>query len=216
VTTTSPTETPPRVGPVSSRLYGAAMILAPLMLLTGAVCYLAFEEGVNEGIVGGTVTTWALFALTLGFVGFARLLEPQAPRGSVALMVLAVFGTVAGALFQGAAIHQGYFGHYTDYVNTVFEEGGNYFGLLAYIPWGWCMPAAFVLGGVLAWRTRVVPHWSAGALAVGGVLFLLGVPLQIGPIVITCFVLLTVGLVPVGLAIRAADARAGGEREGRD
>lgn len=201
-----------------SRVYGLALLVAPFVFLIGAVVYISFEgPRINEGVVGGTISVWACFLMAVGFVGFGRLVEPVAPRGATLLTILGVVGYAAGAMFHAAFIHSGRFGRYTDYPNYITsrlfdaefegEDVGNFFGIFAYIPWGWMQPTAYALGGVLVLRTRLAPRWSGWALIGAGIAMIVGEPQQIAPIAIAGDVLAALGLVPVAIAVLAAARR---------
>lgn len=183
------------------RLYALAAIAAPVLLLASTVAYLTAGEGINDGVLGGTIGVWSSFALIFAFIGIARTLEPVAPRAATVLLVISVIGMTAGVGFNVQAIHQGYFGQ--DFLNTV-DGGSDLVGLLAFLPWGWLAPVTFVTTGILVLRTKVFPAWTALPLIVGGVLFVSARPAQIDVLAVLGDVSLVIGLIPVGLAMLSA------------
>lgn len=180
------------------RLYGLAACAAPVLLLASTVAFVTAGEGINDGVLGGTIGVWSCFAFILAFVGIVRTLEPVVPRAAAVLLVLSVIGMAAGVGFNVQAIHKGYFGD--DFLNTV-DEGSDLLGLLGFLPWGWFVPLTFVLTGVLVWRTKVFPTWTALPLVVGGILFVSARPAQNDVLAVIGDVSLVLGLVPVGVAM---------------
>jgi hypothetical protein len=186
--------------PTLARITGIAAILAPLILLLSSVAYLTAGGGaVNDGVLGGTIGVWSVIALAIASVGVCRLAEPRAPRAAPIINAIALAGFTAGAGWNVQAI---YIERYdVDFVNDPDLGGSDLIGILAFLPWGWMAPLGFILMGWLLWRTGSVPTWTAGLLALGGVLFVAGRPAQIDVIVIATDVVLTVALVPIGMRI---------------
>lgn len=183
------------------RLHGVAILAAPVLLLISSVAFLTSGDGINDGVLGGTISAWSCFAFVLGFVGIARSFEAVAPRASVALLVLSVLGFMTGMSYSISAIDLGFTG-------KAFmggdPEGGDAIGLLAFDPWGLCLPLACVLLAVLVWRTGLFPRWAAVPILLGGLLFVPSREVDLGQLAVVADVLLTVGLAPIGLAILAS------------
>ncbi|MBB5790344.1 hypothetical protein [Jiangella mangrovi] len=197
---------PPDLRP-GLRFLAFAVIAAPVVFLLSDIAYLVAGNGINNGVLGGTIGVWSCFLLGWAFVGVSRTLEPHAPRGALALLILAIPAACAGAAFNVNALHWDHFGR--DFVEAAFDDGSATVGLLAFLPWGWFAPASFVLTGILVWRTRIAPTWAAALTTLGGVLFFSGRPAGIEPLTIAADVVLVLGVVPIGLAMLS---RAGHDR----
>ncbi|MFL1426779.1 MULTISPECIES: hypothetical protein [unclassified Nocardiopsis] len=183
------------LSPVAARVHGIALVLGPLLLFASTVAFITVGDGINNGVLGGTVSVWACMALTLGFVGLFRALEPVAPRAAPALMALAVVSFVAGTGFSVLAIQTAVSGG--DYM-TGELAGETLIAFFALFPWGLFGPLMYVLTGILLWRTRAVPRWSAVLVALGGILFVLARPERIDVLAVVCDITLIAALVPLG------------------
>jgi hypothetical protein len=71
----------------------------------------------------------------------------------------------------------------------------------AFLPWGLLAPVTFVATGILLWRTRAVPTWSAAMLVLGGILFVSSRPARVAPLAIACDLALVLALAPIGWAM---------------
>ncbi|MPY80336.1 MAG: hypothetical protein GEV04_18130 [Actinophytocola sp.] len=181
---------------------GFAAILAPVLLLLSSIAYITGGGGINDGVLGGTVGVWSAIALAVASVGICRLAEPRAPRAAAVVQVVALAGFTAGVAFNVQGM---YLGKYdldllTDLTGGA-SEGSEWIGAFAFLPWGWLAPLSFVLMGWLLWNTRAVAPWTAGLLALGGVLFVTGRPARIDTLVIATDVVLTIALVAIGLRL---------------
>lgn len=198
------TTTPNAVAPAAlhaPRLYGGSTIVAPILLLVSTVAFLTAGNGINDGVLGGTISALASFAMVLGFVGIARTFEPVAPRGATALLVLSVLGAMTGLSYSISAIDLGLTGQ--AFVVSG-GEGRDAIGQLAFDPWGLCLPLAFVVLAVLVWRTRIFPRWIAVPSLLAGLLFVPSREVDLGALAVATDVLIVLGLVPIGLAILAS------------
>jgi len=191
----------------SPLLYPLAMLLAPLLLLASTIAFLTVGNGINDGVVGGVITVWAVLALVVAFVGCARILEPHMRKGAQLL----VFG--AAALGVGGAG----FGNSSIYTQILRDDHGidaeaafdaHPFGLLALLPWGWFMPITCILVGVLLWRARLLPWWHGVAFILGGVMFVTGRPAGIDAVALATDVVLLLAF--AGLGLRALSSRRAG------
>jgi hypothetical protein len=186
-----------------------AVIAAPIVFLLSDVAYVVAGDGINNGVLGGTIGVWSVFLLGWAFVGISRALEPVAPRGALALLILALPAMCGGAAFNVNALHWDHFGN--DFIEAAFADGGSAaVGVLAFLPWGWFAPASFVLAGVLVWRTRIAPAWAGALTALAGVLFVSARPAGIDSLAIAADVVMVAGLAPIGLAMlagRVAESR---------
>ncbi|GAA1502565.1 hypothetical protein [Nocardioides humi] len=180
------------------RFTAVAVILAPVVFLLSDVAYISAGEGINNGVLGGTIGIWSVILLGWALVGISRALEPVAPRGALALLVLAIPAMVGGAAFNLNALHRDHFGN--DFMEAA-DSGGDAIGLLAFLPWGWCAPAALVVAGVFVWRTAIAPRWAGAVTALAGVLFVSARPAALDALAVVCDVTMVLGLVPIGLAL---------------
>lgn len=189
---------PPAMPRRMARVTGVATILAPLLLLLSTVAYVTQGEGVNQGMLGGVIGVWSIFALLIGFTGIIRLLEPRAPRFAPWLLVVSMIGFSAGVGFNVDAMFSTVGA--PELAGTTAEDG-EAIGLLAFLPWGWFTPLAMVLVGAVLWRTRTVAWWSAALLILGGLTFISARPARIDALAIASDVVLVAALVPIGLAV---------------
>jgi hypothetical protein len=190
--------------PTSARFYGIVTIMAPLLLLASTVAYVSAGEGINHGVLGGVIGVWSCFTFALTFVGLARTLEPWAPRAAVTLTLIGVVGFTAGAGFNVDAIQRAISGPAPDGAFEAAISGAEPVVLLAFLPWGWFAPLAFILAGIFLWRARLVSWWSGALLIAGGVLFVTARPARVDLVAILGDGLLVLALVPIGLAMLAS------------
>ena len=190
---------PASASPTAAHIYGVAIIVAPLLLLSSTIAYVTVGNGINDGVVGGTIGVWSCFALAIAFVGILRLAEPEAPRAAPLLAVLAQIAFCAGVAFNVQAIVTGYFGADTTFIDVV--EGSDAFGVLAFLPWGLFTPVALVGTGLLLWRTRTAAPWIAALLVIGGVGFVTSRPARVDVLAVITDGALVVALVPLGWTI---------------
>lgn len=180
MTTSAPeAPAPPRAQNTLPPTWPVAMILAPVLLLASTVAFLTVGGGINDGILGGVLTVWAVLAFALAFLGCARLLEPGMPRAARVLTFGAAALAVGGAGFGISAVHVEVLRE--DHgVDAVAALDAHPLTWLALLPWGWFMPLTCILAGVFLWRGRLVPWWHGILFILGGVLFVTGRPAQIG------------------------------------
>lgn len=185
--------------PFAARLYGVAVIVAPLLMLGSTIAYVFAGDGINEGVLGGTVGVWSSFAMAVAFVGILRLLEPRAPRAAPILTLLSVTAFCAGVAFNVQAMYLAGFG--VDFLTEAAEGSADGIGILAFLPWGWFAPLSMVLVGAFLWRTRTVSWWSGALLIVGGILFVTARPARIEAIAMVGDSALILAMVPIGWAM---------------
>ncbi|MGH3737974.1 MAG: hypothetical protein ACRDT6_20530 [Micromonosporaceae bacterium] len=182
----------------SARVSGVAAILAPVLLLASTIAFLVDGQGINHGVLGGTVGVWSAFAFVIGFVGIARSLETSAPRLAATLLVLSIIGFMTGLSYSISAID-------LDVTGKAFmaadATGNDAIGFLAFDPWGLGLPLALVLTAVLIWRTRVHPRWVAVPLLLGGLLFVPSREIGLAPLAMAADACLIIGLAPLGWAL---------------
>ncbi len=184
------------------RFFALAVVAAPVLLLLADVAYITTGNGINNGVLGGTIGVWSCFVLVWAFIGLAHTLRHDAPRGALALLILAVPATVGGGVaFNVEALHRDHFGNSILEAALVSGDPDALIGLFSFLPWGWMAPASFVLLGVLVWRSTVFPRWAGALTALGGLLFVVARPQDIDALAIVCDVVLVAGLAPLGLAM---------------
>jgi len=184
--------------PFSARLYGVVVIIAPFLLLASTIAYTT-ENGINNGVFGGTIGVWSCFTLSIALVGVMRLLEASAPRAAAVLTVLAIMAFSGGIGFNIQAISLALYGAESEIIETV--EGGDAIAILAFLPWGLFAPLTFVLSGFFLWRTRTVAWWTGALFIAGGILFVASRPERINELAIIADVAIIAALVPVGWAM---------------
>lgn len=182
--------------PPLPRLFGVALISGTALMLVSTLLYVATGEGVNHGVVGGTVGIWSCFAMVLGYLGLARSFESPAPRASLVLTVLAVVGLMTGYGYNLEGIHLAHLG--ADIWSEPFDDA---IGYLAFDPWGLFLPLALLLTGFLVWRTRLYARWTAAPLVLGGLLFVPSREAGVDALAVVADLLLLAGLVPLGVSL---------------
>src|SRR5918999_6247295 len=144
-----------RVGQV--RLFAAAMILGPVLLLGSSIAFAA-GGGLNEDELGGALLVYAFVAMTVVAIAIARAVEPALPRASAALLAFAVLGCGGGVGFGIDSIHAALPG------GTSLEDADSAAATLALFVPGAIFPLSFAALGVALWRARVSPRASAPLL----------------------------------------------------
>lgn len=186
------------LSPTASRLFGLATIAAPLLLLGSTIAYIN-ENGINDGVVGGTVGVWSTIALAIAFAGIYRMIEVRAPRVGPVFGLIALTGFTAGAAFNVQAM---YLAVYDKDLLVDLSEGAlpevSMIAIFAFLPWGLLAPVTFVATGILLWRTRTASTWSAALLVLGGILFVSSRPERIGLLAIAGDVTLVLAMIPIG------------------
>jgi hypothetical protein len=181
----------------SRRVYGIAMILAPLLFLASTIAFIVEGDGMNEGVLGGTIGVWSVFAILIAFLGLLRLMEPKAPRAAAILTVLACCGFPAGVAFSIDAILTGALSvEVNEAIDAGFDDAP--IAILAFIPWGWFGPLSFLLVGIMLWRTRAVPTWNGALLAATGVLFVVSRMERLDALAVVSDLVLLAALAPIG------------------
>ncbi|MGH3449399.1 MAG: hypothetical protein ACRDQW_01480 [Haloechinothrix sp.] len=189
---------PTTFSPTAARVYGWATILAPVLLLASTLAFIA-EDGINDGVGGGTVGVWSTFAFVIAFAGVYRMIEPRLPRVGPIFMALTLIGFTAGTAFNVQAMYYGAYG--TDLLADLSEgrlPDAPAVGVFAFVPWGLLVPATLVATGILLWVSRTVPKWSAALLILGGVLFVASRPERINALAIVADLVLVAAMAPIG------------------
>lgn len=184
-----------------TRLLGAAMIVAPLLLLASTVAY-TLGGGLGEDQVGGVLQVYAMAAFMLAVIGLTRMLEHHAPRAAAALTLIGAIG-VAGGVAYG--------------INSIYADIGTLdlnenvegaAGPLALQMPGILFPLTFVALGVALARTHAQPRRYFIALAAAGVLFPLSRIPSVETLALLADTLFVAALLPLGWAMLRDDPRA--------
>ncbi|HEX6027080.1 MAG TPA: hypothetical protein VFZ00_34090 [Solirubrobacter sp.] len=182
------------------RAFGAAAIAAPLLLLASTIAFMTAGDGINDGVLGGTLSVWAVIAFGIALVGVLRLLEPHAPRAAALLTLTAIAGVAGGAAFSVGGVYAPIYDLGPD-APLDAVEGADAIAAFAFLPWGWLIPFTLTLTGILFWRTAAIPRTQAVLLIAGGVLFVAGRPARIEPVAVVTDLVLVAALVPIGWAM---------------
>jgi hypothetical protein len=190
---------PAAMSPLAARIYGVAAILGPLLLLGATTAYILEGEEVNRGVLGGTISVWASFAMIIALVGVLRLLEINRPRAAPILTIFALTGFAAGIAFSMDAIFAAIVGPDLDAaLDAAIDDGSGTILILAYLPWGWFAPLSLILIGIFLWRSRTTPWWTGALMIAGGVLFVVGQMERIGVIALIGDAVLLLAFAPIG------------------
>lgn len=181
-----------------ARLTGVMALLGPLLLLLSTVLFLVTTGKINNGVVGGTVSAWASFALMFAFVGISLKFAPRAPRGSVVLLAAAVPGIMTGLAYAIQAVDLEVAGKA---FLTSEPEGWGALGQLAFDPWGFGLPIALVTSAWLTWRTDAFPRWTAIPLVLAGVLFIPSREIDLSVLPLVSDALLVLAVAPIALVL---------------
>jgi hypothetical protein len=180
------------VGLAQLRLFAAAMILGPVLLLGSSVAFAA-GGGLNEDELGGALLVYAFVALTVVALGIARAVERALPRASAALLAFAVLGCGAGVGFGIDSIHAGLPG------GTGLEDADSAAGTLALFVPGAIFPLSFAALGVALWRAGVSPRPSGPLLVAASLLFPIANIPDSEAIAVAANALFIVALWPLGI-----------------
>ncbi len=181
-----------QVGLAQMRLFAAAMILGPVLLLGSSVAFAA-GGGFNQDELGGALLAYAFVALTVVAIGIARAVERALPRASAALLAFAVLGCGAGVGFGIDSIHAALPG------GTGLEDADSAAGTLALFVPGAIFPLSFAALGVALWRARVSPTPSGPLLVAASLLFPVANIPDSEAIAVAANALFVVALWPLGI-----------------
>lgn len=173
-----------------TRLLGAALIAAPLLLLASSLASAAGAEA-TRGVLG--FYAFAVFALVV--VTLTQSFAATLPRAAAALTVLGVLGAAAGVGFSIDAIH-------STLPNSVelIDDGGTAGVFVANVP-GLMGPLAWIGIGIALLRSGVQPRWCGAALVVAGLLFPVSRIGDIAALAVVDDLIFLLALAPLGWAI---------------
>ncbi len=180
--------------PAMWRLFGAAMVAGPLLLVTSFVAFIMSDGGLNADELGGALLVYAMAGLLVAAVGIVRAVEGSFPRAAVVLLVLAALGCAGGVGFGIDSIHAG-----LPDGASLEDADSAASGLALFVP-GALFPLGFVALGVAAWRARIRPVGCGPLLALAAVLFPAGNIPDVEAIALASTAMFVVALVPLGLA----------------
>jgi len=185
VTTTAEGSTSPR-----TRLLGAALIAAPLLLLASSLASAAGSEA-TRGVLG--FYAFATFALVV--VTLTQRFAATLPRAAAALTVLGVLGAAAGVGFSIDAIHST-----LPQSVELIDDGGTAGVFVANVP-GLMVPLAWIGIGIALLRSAVQPRWCGAALVIAGLLFPVSRIGDIAALAVVGDLIFLLALAPLGWAI---------------
>jgi len=184
----------------TSRLFGAAMILAPAVSLVSTVVYV-LGGGLNEDQAGGVIQLYGVVAYAVAIIGLLRLLERPLPRFSAVFTALGMMTVAAGVGFGMDSIVK------AANPAAALSESHSAAATLALVVPGLTFPLTWIGLGLALARTAVIPRWSGYAIALGGLLFPVARIPGIDALALIADVVLLAGLAPVGLSILASRER---------
>jgi hypothetical protein len=194
-------DSPAVMSPLAARIYGVAAVIAPLLLIATTVAYIVEGEGINHGVVGGTIGVWSAIAMVIAMVGVLRLLEVRRPRAAPILSLFALSGFTAGVTFNVEAAFRAMVPELDAGVDAAIDDGSGMMAIFMFLPWGWFAPLSLILVGIFLWRSGTTAWWTGALMIVSGVLFVVGQMENIGMIAIASNVALLLALAPVALAL---------------
>lgn len=192
--------------PLGARVFGLAAMAAPVLLLASTIAYIVEGEGINHGVLGGTIGVWSCFAFLIALVGVLRQLEARAPRAAPVLTILAITGFAAGVAFNIEAMITASAGPEAEAALDAAIEAQPV-AILALLPWGWFAPLSLILVGIFLWRTRTTAWWTCALLIAGGILFVASRPERINVLAMIADGVLILALVPIGWAMLTSARR---------
>lgn len=175
------------------RLFGVAMIVAPLLLLASTALSVT-GDGLGEDRTGGVLQVYAMIGFILAVIGLTRIAETHFARVAAALTLVGVMGTAGGVAYGINSI-------YVTLGTVNLNDVEGLAGLLALKVPGLLFPLTFIGLGALFVRAGVQPRWSGVAMILGGLLFPISRIASIDMLAPLPDALLLFGLAPIGLAL---------------
>ena len=178
----------------TSRVFGAAMILAPAVSLLSTVVYV-LGGGLNKDQAGGVIQLYGVVVYAVAIIGLLRLVERPLPRLSAALTGLGMMTVAAGVGFGMDSIVRA--------VNpaAALSQSHSAAANLALLLPGLTFPLTWIGLGLSLVKTGVVPRWSGYTIALGGLLFPVARIPGIDALALVADAALMIGLAPIGLSI---------------
>ena len=179
-------------GPAQDCLFGAAMIIGPLLLFVSTLVYAA-GGGLNGDRAGGAIQVYAFAVWGLVVIGLTRLLEGPFPRAAAVLTLVGALGVAGGVAYGIDSIHVAETG-------VTAEDIGAAGPLALYIP-GILFPLAHISIGIALLLGNVRPRWCGMVLIVAAILFPASRIPSVEALAIATDVLFLLALAPLGWAI---------------
>jgi hypothetical protein len=178
----------------TSRVFGLAMILGPVVSLVSTVVYV-LGGGLNKDQAGGVIQIYGVVGYAIAIIGLLRLLEKPMPRLSAALTVLGMVTVAAGLGFGNDSIVRA--------VNpdVALSQSHSAAATFALVLPGLTFPLTWIGLGLGLAKTGVISRWSGFAIAAGGLLFPVARIPGIDALALIADVVLLLGVVPIGLAV---------------
>lgn len=189
------------------KLYGIALILAPLLLAIGTFFW---QEG-QLGLVGGTIQVYSFMFWIPAMLGLLALLRSSMPNLAVWGILLVSIVGVAGANFGMDGVYLETIAKLTgaaadpDAVHAAFMP----FAVLVLFAPGLLFPLTLLLLGFFLWRRGAVTPVLALLLCLGAVGFPMSRLPRIDLLAHIADLLLLIGAAGIGLTILQGRARIG-------
>lgn len=157
-----------------------ACFLFPLLFLVSAVYFLTgtrefigdpvFQWVSNHDVGQYRFSYWAWIAMIPAMVGITRMLQHQKSRLAFWGVIFAFIGGVHQVSADGAELFRSQLRQagYEIYWNTLSPTPADFIGLLIVL---WMV--GMIVLGIASWRTRVLPGWVGGLIALGALTFFL-------------------------------------------
>jgi hypothetical protein len=148
------------------KMYGIAVILAPLLLFISSF----FWEKGEYGVTGGTLLILSSLFWTMALIFLFGILKGQMPNYAAWGLLVAVYGFLSGALFGFVGVFAEIFNISHDSYIEGFSRYPTSSGILLFWP-GPLAPLSLVVLGINLLRTRSVRFWVGLMMVLGGIAF---------------------------------------------
>lgn len=154
---------------IERTVYGASLIVTPLLLATATL----FWRGNSAGLVGGTLTVYSFTGWIGVFLAFSSRLRTRMPRFAPIGAALAILGCVAGTNFGVEGIVEGGLGlpNLTAAILAEATAAETAAMLLAFFIPGLLFPCMLFVHAVALLRARAIPAWCGALLCAGAIAF---------------------------------------------
>jgi len=178
----------------TSRVFGLAMILGPVVSVISTVVYV-LGGGLNKDQAGGVIQIYGVVGYAVAIIGLLRLLERPMPRLSAALTALGMMTVAAGLSFGNDSIVRAVS------PDAALSQSHSAAATLALVLPGFTFPLTWIGLGLALAKTGVISRWSGFAIAAGGLLFPIARIPDIDALALIADAVLLLGVAPIGLAI---------------
>jgi hypothetical protein len=152
--------------PVSSKLLGSSMIIAPLVF--GASTF--FWKNGEYGVTGGTILVLSMIFWIPAFMGLFGFLKDKMPAYTSIGFLIATYGCISGVSFGMVGVFSEAFQISHDVYLGEAAKQPLAFNLLLF--WsGPLFPLSLLILGINLFRKKVIPTWTAVLICLGAVAF---------------------------------------------